>query len=68
MTRRNLLAAGAAALTAAAQTSSKQLLKPAALKAGDAVGLITPATYVSDPDALITAERTVKYFGLEPRS
>jgi muramoyltetrapeptide carboxypeptidase len=28
------------------------------------VGLITPATYVSDPDRLALAERTIRYFGL----
>ncbi len=38
-----------------------------ALKPGDTVGLITPSTYVSDPDSLITAERTVRYFGLKPK-
>jgi muramoyltetrapeptide carboxypeptidase len=29
--------------------------------------LITPATYVSDPDRLAMALRTVEYFGLKPR-
>ncbi|MCZ2074757.1 MAG: LD-carboxypeptidase [Bryobacteraceae bacterium] len=42
-------------------------IRPTALKPGDTVGLITPATYVSDPDALATAERTLRYFGLEPK-
>jgi Uncharacterized proteins, homologs of microcin C7 resistance protein MccF len=37
---------------------------PKALKPGDTVGLITPATYVPDPDRLALAERTMKYFGL----
>ena len=40
------------------------LIRPRALKAGDTVGLITPATYVPDPDRLASAERMVKYFGL----
>lgn len=40
------------------------LIRPRALKAGDTVGLITPATYVPDPDRLALAERTIKYFGL----
>jgi len=40
------------------------LIRPKALKAGDTVGLITPATYVPDPDRLALAERTIKYFGL----
>ena len=43
------------------------LIRPKALKAGDTVGLITPATYVSDPDRLALAERTLKYFGLRMR-
>jgi len=40
------------------------LIRPKVLRAGDTVGLITPATYVPDPDRLATAERTLKYFGL----
>jgi muramoyltetrapeptide carboxypeptidase len=43
------------------------LIPPKALKAGDTVGLITPATFVPDPDRLATAERTIKYFGLRMR-
>ena len=43
------------------------LLKPEALQPGDTVGLITPATYVSDPDQLQTVEHTVRYFGLKPK-
>jgi muramoyltetrapeptide carboxypeptidase len=43
------------------------LIHPKALKAGDTVGLITPATYVSDPDRLALAEHTLKYFGLRMR-
>ena len=41
------------------------LLKARALKPGDTVGLITPSTYVSDPDRLALAERTIRYFGLK---
>lgn len=64
MTRRSLFAlAGCAAL----QAQQKSLIKPAALRQGDTVGLITPATFVSDPDTLATAERTVRYFGLKPK-
>jgi muramoyltetrapeptide carboxypeptidase len=43
------------------------LLKPKVLAKGDTVGLITPSTFVSDPDRLQMAERTVRYFGLEPK-
>ncbi len=44
-----------------------KLLKPRALQPGDTVGLITPSSYVSDPDRLIAAERTIRYFGLKPK-
>jgi muramoyltetrapeptide carboxypeptidase len=47
-----------------ANTSADDLIRPRALRAGDTVGLITPATYVPDPDRLALAERTIKYFGL----
>jgi muramoyltetrapeptide carboxypeptidase len=40
------------------------LIRPKALMAGDTVGLITPATYVPDPDRIALAERTIKFFGL----
>jgi len=47
-----------------ATTTDAELTRPKVLRAGDTVGLITPATYVPDPDRLATAERTLKYFGL----
>lgn len=40
------------------------LIRPKALRAGDTVGLITPATDVPDPDRLALAERTINYFKL----
>jgi muramoyltetrapeptide carboxypeptidase len=40
------------------------VIRPKALKAGDTVGLITPATYVPDPDRIALAESTIKFFGL----
>src|SRR3954465_391491 len=61
-TRRDLIAAAA---LLAPQSASKTLLKPAVLKPGDTVGLITPSTYVSDPDRIATAVRTIEYFGLK---
>jgi muramoyltetrapeptide carboxypeptidase len=64
MTRREWLALPGA--LAAAQVQPP-LLKPAALQKGDTVGLITPATYVTDPDELLKAERTLRYFGLAPK-
>src|ERR1051326_2669962 len=50
-----------------ASAFADEVIHPKALKAGDTVGLITPATYVSDPDRLALAERTLKYFGLRMR-
>jgi len=43
------------------------LIRPRALKPGDTAGLITPSTFVSDPDSLALAERTIAYFGLKPK-
>ncbi len=63
MDRRQFLALGAAA----AQPARRPLLKPRALKQGDTVGLITPATYVADPERLASAARTLEYFGLKMR-
>src|SRR4051794_33702068 len=63
LTRRQLLAGSLSLL--AAQTN--ELIRPRALHAGATVGLITPSTYVSDPDRLALAERTLKYFDLKPK-
>jgi muramoyltetrapeptide carboxypeptidase len=74
MDRRNFLATGSAALlspfiasanNAQTKPQSIELIRPAALRVGDTVGLITPATYVSDPDRLATMARTIDYFGLK---
>lgn len=67
MTRRHLFAAAAAALSGSAAVPERKLLRPKALHAGDTVGLITPSSYVSDPDRLALAERTARYFGLVPK-
>jgi muramoyltetrapeptide carboxypeptidase len=61
VTRRCLFGGVAGALLAA----PPKLLKPRVLRPGDTVGLITPSTYVSDPDRLLLAERTIRYFGLK---
>ncbi len=66
MTRRHLLT-GAAALPALGATAERKLIRPKALRAGDTVGLITPSSYISDPDRLALAERTARYFGLVPK-
>ena len=65
MRRRGFLA-GAAALMAAPPATSP-LIRPKVLRAGDTVGLITPSTFVSDPDRLQLARRTAEYFGLRPK-
>jgi len=71
MERRSFLLASAGALgagtseSAMASQESKGMLKPKPLAAGDTVALITPATYVSSPDALQLARRTVEYLGLK---
>jgi muramoyltetrapeptide carboxypeptidase len=62
VTRRAALLAPFGAL---AQT--RPVVKPRALREGDTVGLVTPATYVADPDRIALAERTLKYFGLRTR-
>jgi muramoyltetrapeptide carboxypeptidase len=49
----------------AAQTSGSKPLLPKALKAGDTVGLITPSSYVSDPDELAFAKQFCEFFGLK---
>jgi len=53
--------------SASASVAGKELLLPRALRPGDAVGYITPATYVSDPDLLGRADRNLKNFGLKPK-
>ena len=37
------------------------------MRPGDTVGLITPSTFVSDPDTLALAQRTVDYFQLKAK-
>lgn len=66
MRRREFIGAGLAA-AAAPSLSAAGPLKAKALQPGDTVGLITPATYVSDPDRLILARRTIEYFGLRAK-
>ena len=61
MHRRSFLQASAAM---AALSLPKPLL-PKALRRGDTVGLITPSSYVSDPDELDFARRFCRFFGLE---
>lgn len=50
-----------------AQTKTNNLIKPLALRPGDTVGVIAPATSVSDPDRLALVGRTLAHFGLRPK-
>jgi len=69
MDRRSFLqlagASAAAAPFALEAAEAPALIRPRALKPGDTVGLITPSSYVSDPDTLALADRAMKYFGLK---
>ena len=61
--------AGASLLTAVsqevtAQTHANRILAPR-LRPGDTVGLITPSSYVSDPDELAFAKRFCEFFQLK---
>lgn len=62
MKRRSFLAAAPAGAATALQPPAP--VKPRALRPGDTVGLITPSTYVSDPDRLWLAQRTIEALGL----
>jgi muramoyltetrapeptide carboxypeptidase len=59
-----LLTVAGGAVAASAQAAEQPLLHPPVLRPGDTVGLITPGAYVSDPDRLALAARTVQFFGL----
>lgn len=65
--RRQFFALSGAALAAGAAPDDRPPIRPPVLHPGDTVGLITPATYVSDPDSLAKAARTMKYFGLKTK-
>ena len=62
MRRRNFLSGAGALFVSPAGAVP---LRPRALRPGDTVGLVTPGTYVSDPDKLELAAHTIRYFGLK---
>lgn len=64
MNRRDwVMSMGGAVFTA----GGGDLIRPKALREGDTVGLVTPATFVADPDRIALALRTIEYFGLKPK-
>ncbi|MGA3027387.1 MAG: LD-carboxypeptidase [Bryobacteraceae bacterium] len=70
MTRRGFVSAvalSAGTLDPRPQAPSSSLIKPPALREGDTVALITPATDVSDPDELAAALAAIQYLGLKPK-
>ena len=70
MTRRGFVSAvalSAGPLGASSPVPSGPLIKPPALRDGDTVALITPATDVSDPGELATALAAISYLGLKPK-
>jgi muramoyltetrapeptide carboxypeptidase len=62
MERREFVA-GLPAAALAAQAPATALLKPKSLKPGDTVGLVSPSTYVVDPDQLQLMQLTAQMFG-----
>jgi muramoyltetrapeptide carboxypeptidase len=65
MTRRECT--GLLAMAALARAQSSPIVKPKVLREGDAVALITPATFVADPESLEMALETMRFFGLKPK-
>jgi muramoyltetrapeptide carboxypeptidase len=66
MDRRSFLLSSASAAILSAQTPPR-LIKPKALSPGDTVALITPSTFVTDPELVDRVLRTIQYFGLKPK-
>ncbi len=62
MNRRTFVSAIPAA-AAAQSKSAPGILKARALRPGDTVGLVSPSTYVADPNQLINMELTAQMFG-----
>jgi muramoyltetrapeptide carboxypeptidase len=62
MDRRDFVSSMALAAQAPT-TASPALIKPKALKPGDTIGLISPSTFVSDPNQLELMELTAQMFG-----
>ncbi len=67
MLRRSLLLGAGVATLAAPVLAEPTRLLPHVLHSGDTVGLITPATFATDPDTIQMIQRTVDYFGLKAK-
>jgi muramoyltetrapeptide carboxypeptidase len=65
VTRRGFIAGSS--LLFARNSFAQQPVRPRALRPGATVGLITPSSYVSDPDRLALAEHTLRFFDLKPK-
>ncbi len=72
MKRRNFIQ-GISALSALSMlpgqieaANTQGIVKAKKLRSGDKVGIIAPATSVSDPDEIIKAKNAAEYFGLVP--
>ena len=68
MDRRDFLSAMPAPALAAQAGSAPPLLKPRMPKPGDTVGLISPSTFVADPDQLQTMQLTARIFGWKTKT
>ncbi|MBS1835085.1 MAG: LD-carboxypeptidase [Acidobacteria bacterium] len=67
MDRRSFLGLGmASAFAQQQQQPQANIVKPKTLKPGDSVALITPSTFITDPDLLVKISQTIEYFGLKP--
>lgn len=47
------------------ETSARQIIKPAALKKGDKVGLVAPASYSFEPEDIKIAKETIEQYGFQ---
>jgi muramoyltetrapeptide carboxypeptidase len=63
----SLSSASAVSCISGESRANLQIVKPPALLPGDTVGIISPATQVTDPDRLQLAQRTVEFLGLRPK-
>ncbi len=63
MKRREFVSAMPVAAMAAQSGAATSLIKPKMMRPGDTVGLISPSTFVADPNQLQTMQLTAQMFG-----